>query len=79
MQNASLVRRGKTIGEADDELDDVLPRPWTRVAPVSERAAVNELTDKVLAPLQLAGDASANSVETNLIATARLNFVSVAR
>ena len=55
MQNAGLVRRGKTICEADDELDDVLPRPWTRLDPVSERAAVNELADKVLAPVQLAG------------------------
>ena len=55
MQDAGLVRRGKTICEADDELDDVLPRPWTRLDPVSERAAVNELADKVLAPVQLAG------------------------
>ena len=55
MQNAGLVRRGKTICEADDELDDVLPRPWTRLDPVSERAAVNELADKVLAPVPLAG------------------------
>ena len=55
MQDAGLVRRGKTVGEADDEIDDVLPRSWTCLAPVSERAAVNELADKILAPVQLAG------------------------
>ena len=55
MQNAGLVRRGKTICQADDELEDVLPRAWTRLDPVSERTAVHELADKVLTPVLLAG------------------------
>ena len=55
MQDASLVRRGETVGQADDELDDVVPRPWARFDPVSERAAVNEFAHEVLAPVQLAG------------------------
>ena len=55
MQNAGVVRRGQTIGDADDQLDDVLPRPWARLDPVPERAAVNELGDQVLAPVELAG------------------------
>ena len=55
MQDAGLVRRSKTICETDDELDHFLPRPWTRLDPVSERTAVNELADKVLTPVLLAG------------------------
>jgi hypothetical protein len=55
MQDARLVRGGKAVREADYELDDLLPRAGARFDPVSERAPVDELADKVLAPVQFAG------------------------
>jgi hypothetical protein len=49
------VSRGQSIGHAHQQLDDLPPAPRLRSRPIPQRAAVYELSDQVLAPVQLPG------------------------
>ena len=54
VQNAGLVRRGESVGDAGQQLDDLAPAARRSSCPIPERAAVDELGDQILTALELA-------------------------
>ncbi len=55
MHDARLVRGGQAIGDAAQQVGDVVVRTWLRSRPVAERATVDELRHEILAIVELAG------------------------
>ncbi len=52
---AGVVCRGERIRDADDHRQHLTPRALALDGPVSKRAAIDQLSHQILAPIDLAG------------------------